>query len=58
MTPQDQVREAYASFAQAFKVYQIKMDRGYRFLTDADCHLVQGAWNRYLKLRKQHGEYR
>ena len=58
MTPEEEVKEAYDSFAQAFKVYQIKRDRGYRFLTDADCYVVQGAWNRYLKLRNQYGDHR
>jgi hypothetical protein len=58
VTPQEEVREAYASFAQAFKVYQIKLDRGYRFVGDGDCDLVSGAWNKYLRLRKQHGDYR
>lgn len=58
MTPQQEVREAYASFANAYRVYEMKVSKGYRFNGDLDCDLVQHSWNKYLRLRKQHGDYR
>jgi hypothetical protein len=58
MTPQEEVREAYASFANAYRVYEMKVGKGYRFNGDLDCDLVQDTWNKYLRLRKQHGDYR
>lgn len=54
----EELNEALEDFRAKFAFYQQKVERKYRSLGDIDYDVVQGAWNRYLKLRKQYGNHR
>jgi len=54
----DELNEALEDFRAKFAFYMKKVERKYRTLGDGDYDVVQGAWSRYLKLRKKHGNNR
>lgn len=50
----DELNEALEDFRTKFTFYEQKVKRKYKFKGDIDCDIVSGAWNRYLRLRKQY----
>ena len=46
------LQAAYQHFRDLMVFYEVQIARKYRLI---DSTPVQEAWNRYLKLRKQHG---
>jgi hypothetical protein len=50
----NELDEALEDFRAKFAFYEQKAARKYKTIGDNDFDVVQGAWNRYLKLRKQH----
>lgn len=51
----DELNEALEDFRAKFSFYETKLKRGYRMnMGTIDSNVVEAAWNRYLKLRKQH----
>jgi len=52
-----ELQEALKIFLGRFRYYLEKVERRYRSYGDNDTDVVQGAWNTYLRLRKQRKGY-
>jgi hypothetical protein len=50
----DELESALGHFKHIYAMYSMKMDRKYKTFGPVDSVQVQDAWDRYLKLRKQH----
>lgn len=54
MTHEEELQEALSIFQTKYGWYRLRLERRMK-LYEFDFQDVQGAWNRYLRLRKQSG---
>jgi hypothetical protein len=50
----EELERALDDFRAKFALYSMKVDRRYRTLGDMDYDMVNAAWCKYLRLRKQY----
>ena len=50
-----ELERALGDFRAAYSIYMMKVEKRYRTLNETDYAQVTAAWNKYLRLRKKHG---